>query len=124
MKFDDYILRAIEQLSEAIASIVGALKRDKPREAEEQLQTAYDSLLAGDRVFLGMVDSATLANLLGSAPKVRALAQLSALEARIARQDGDAARAEQLAKRARELLAIAHRDDPQDGDDTLLTELE
>jgi hypothetical protein len=124
MRFDDYLLRTLEQFNKFVARIVKALRDEEEQVAESEIAGAYEALLGGDRVFLGMVDTATLANLLGSPDKVRVLARLSALEARLVEKQGDAVRGQRLLVRARELLAIAHRDDPQDGDATLLTDLE
>lgn len=124
MRFDDYLLRTLEQFNKFVARIVKALRDEEEQVAESEIAGAYEALLGGDRVFLGMVDTATLANLLGSPEKVRVLARLSALEARLVEKQGDAVRAQRLQVRARELLAIAHRDDPQDGDATLLVDLE
>lgn len=124
MRFDDFVLRAIEQLSQAIAAILGALRRGDDASAEEQLESAYDALLASDRVFLDMVDDATLANVLGSPAKVRALAQLSVLDARLSERRGDMTRAARLRTRARTLLDRAAREDPQPDDATLLDTLE
>lgn len=124
MRFDDYLLRTLEQFNKFVARIVKALRDDEEQVAESEIAGAYEALLGGDRVFLGMVDTATLANLLGSPDKVRVLARLSALEARLVEKQGDAVRSQRLLVRARELLAIAHRDDPQDGDATLLTDLQ
>lgn len=123
MRFDDYLLRAIEQFTKSIARIVRALRGEEHEEAEREIAGAYDALLANDRVFLDMVDPGTLANLLGTPQKVRVLAQLSALEARLMHKRGDTSRARALEGRATALLAIAHREDPQDTDETLLTEL-
>ena len=120
MRFDDYLLRALDEFNKAIARIVKALRQDDEQLSESEIAGAYEALLGGDRVFLGMVDAATLANLLGSPEKVRVLARLSALDARLAHKRGDSARAERLEARAHELLAIAHRDDPQDSDASLL----
>lgn len=124
MKFDDYLLRAIEQFTKSIARIVRALRGEEHEEAEREIAGAYDALLANDRVFLDMVDPGTLANLLGSPNKVRVLAQLSALEGKLMQTRGEPARARVLEARALALLAIAHREDPQEADTTLLTELE
>jgi hypothetical protein len=120
VKFDDYLLRALDQFNKLIARIVKALRDDDQELSEREIAGAYEALLGGDRVFLGMVDPETLANLLGSPDKVRVLARLSALEARLATKRGDDARASSLQTRARALLAIAHRTDPQDDDATLL----
>ena len=124
MKFDDYLMRAIEQFTKSIARIVRALRGEEQEEAEREIAGAYDALLANDRVFLDMVDPGTLANLLGSPDKVRILAQLSALEGKLMHRRGDTSRARALEARATALLALAHREDPQDADATLLRELE
>ena len=123
MRFDDYLLRALDQFNKAIARIIKALREDDEQLSESEIAGAYEALLGGDRVFLGMVDAATLANLLGSPDKVRVLARLSALDARLALKRGDVTRSERLQTRAHELLAIAHRDDPQEGDADLLSDL-
>jgi hypothetical protein len=124
VRFDDYVLRAIEQLSQAIASILCALKAGSVDEAEAQLASAYEALLASDQVFLGMVDSATLANLLGSPEKVRILAKLSLLEARAVEARGENPRAAQLRSRARELAQLAQRDDPRVGGESILDDVQ
>lgn len=124
MRFDDYLLRAIEQLSLMIAAIVAKLRAGDVDDAERELAHAYDALLGGDRVFLDMVDAETLARVLGSPEKTRLLAQLSHLEAQACERKGDSLRAEGLRQRARDLLAIAHRDAPQEDDATLLRDLD
>jgi hypothetical protein len=123
VRFDDYLMRAIEQLTQAIAHILRLSKAGMNDEAESELSDAYGKLLGNDRVFLDMVDSNTLANLLGSPDKVRVLAKLSALDAQLAERRGDGTRSALLRARAEQLRAIAQRDDPQPGDDTLLDEL-
>jgi hypothetical protein len=123
MKFDDYLLRALEQFTQSIARIVKALRGDDEELAESEIAGAYDALLGDNRVFLEMVDAGTLANLLGAPDKVRVLAQLSALEAKLLQRRGQPERAARLHERARALLAVARRDDPQAGDEALLNDL-
>jgi hypothetical protein len=110
--FDDYLMRTIKQLSEAIASIVRKLRGGKLDDAQLELAQAYDALLEHNRSFLDMVDHATLATLLGSSEKVRLLAQLSSLDARLCEARGDVAGAARLRARASALIAIAAREDP------------
>ena len=124
MRFDDYLLRAIEQFTQSIARIVRALRGEQDEEAEREIAGAYDELLASNRVFLDMVDAGTLANLLGSPEKVRVLAQLSVLEAKLAGRRGDPGRARALRDRGVALLAIAGREAPDEGDAELLEQLE
>jgi hypothetical protein len=109
--FDDYVMRMVKQLTEAIASIVRKLRGGSLDDAAQELSSAYDALLEHNRSFLDMVDVETLAHLLGSPEKVHLLAKLSWLEANLAQARGDGARESALRGRARQLLAIAARDD-------------
>lgn len=109
--FDDYVMRMVKQLTQAVASIVRKLRRGDVEDAARELAEAYDALLEHNRSFLDMVDSGTLANLLGSSDKVRLLAQLSWLDANLARARGDGAGEARLRTRANQLLAIAARED-------------
>jgi len=123
MRFDDFLMRAIQQLTQAIARILRLSREDRLEEAEAELGRAYDELLGPDRVYLEMVDPATLGNLLGTPEKTRVLAKLSMLEAGLALRRGDTARAARLEARARTLRDHAHDEDPRDGDGTLLDDL-
>lgn len=114
--FDDYLMRMIKQITEAIASIVRKLRGGKLDDAEQELAEAYDGLLEHNRSFLDMVDASTLAMLLGSADKVRLLARLSWLDAQLAEARGDSDGGARLRARAEQLLAIAHRDAPEASD--------
>jgi hypothetical protein len=114
--FDDYLMRMIKQIGEAIASIVRKLRGGKLDDAEQELAEAYDGLLEHNRSFLDMVDANTLAMLLGSADKVRLLARLSWLDAQLAEARGDGDGGARLRARAEQLLAIAHRDAPEASD--------
>jgi hypothetical protein len=114
--FDDYIMRMVKQLTEAIASIARKLRGKSLDEAATELAAAYDALLEHNRSFLDMVDTDTLAHLLGSTEKVQLLAQLSWLEANL--QVGTPREAV-LRERARKLLAIAAREDPSCNESTL-----
>lgn len=112
MRFDDYVMRNVRALADAIGKILGLVKAGQNLEAETQVRAAYDTLLGGDAVFLGMVDTATLANLLGTPEKTGMLAKLSLAEARLAEAQGDDARAERLRTRARELAEVVRRELP------------
>ena len=111
MRFDDFVLRAIEQLSQAVASILKLARAGMVDDAARELEAAYGALLGENRVFLGMVDSATLAHLLGSPEKTRLLAELSAAEAELCERRGEHERSARLARRAIELRqAVDHTD--------------
>lgn len=105
--FDDYVMRMIKQLTEAIASIVRKLRGGDIDDAARELDQAYDDLLEHNRSFLDMVDTKTLATLLGSSEKVRLLSQLSSIEADIAETRGDTAATTRLRTRAAQLLKLA-----------------
>ncbi len=107
--FDDYMMRMIKQLTEAIGSIVRKLRGGKLDDAAHELAQAYDALLEHNRSFLDMVDVETLAHLLGSAEKVDLLAKLCSLDADLAQARGDTASEARLRQRAQSLLAIAKR---------------
>ncbi|HEX5655814.1 MAG TPA: hypothetical protein VFX59_01410 [Polyangiales bacterium] len=110
--FDDYMMRMVKQLTEAIASIVRKLRGGSLEDADQEIAAAYDALLEHNLSFLELVDTDTLAHLLGSNEKVQLLAKLSWLEAELAQARGDTTRESQLRTRARKLLAIAVREDP------------
>jgi hypothetical protein len=59
VRFDDYLMRMVQQLAQAVARIVKRLEAGEQAEAQTELSAAYDALLGGDRVFLGMVDAAS-----------------------------------------------------------------
>lgn len=107
--FDDYVMRMVKQLSEAIASIVRKLRTGARDEAASELAAAYDGLLEHNRSFLDLVDAETLAHLLGSHEKVLLLAKLSWLDADL---QAGTPREAALRQRAHKLLAIAAREDP------------
>ena len=107
MRFDDSLMRAIEQLAQAVARIFKRVQSGEHAQAEAELSEAYDALLGADRVFLGMVDAVTLSNLLGSAEKTCLLAKLSLLEARVREARGEVQAATALRARARALSALA-----------------
>lgn len=113
MRFDDFLMRAVEQLAQAVARILKRVQAGEHAQAETELSQAYDALLGGDRVFLGMIDAATLSNLLGSADKTCLLAKLSLLEARVVEARGDAQAGAQLRARAHALSRLAREADPK-----------
>jgi hypothetical protein len=111
--FDDYVMRMVKQLSEAIASIVRKLRTGARDDAASELAQAYDALLEHNRSFLELVDVETLAHLLGSSEKVRLLAKLSWLDANL---QAGTPREAVLRERAHKLVAIAAREDPAAAD--------
>jgi len=76
---DDWLQRQIQQIADAIAHIAGA-SAGATEEVDDLLDDAYGKLLGPHREFLNAVDPATLAHLLGDPARIRALAELTALE--------------------------------------------
>lgn len=98
---DDWLHREIQKLADAIAKVMDA--RTGPTEQQDlAIDQAYDAILGPHRDFLGMVDEATLAGLLADEERVRALIELTALDA--ARKP-DPRDSERLRARGRRLLA-------------------
>lgn len=121
---DDYLMRQIERAMEAVARAFGALAGARREEAERELDGAYDALLEHNRGMMDVVDPVTLARLVGSPAKVRALARVSRADGDLRRELGDPAGAARAHRRALALLRVAHAEDPEEGDPELLAELE
>jgi hypothetical protein len=100
----DYIKRLIEQVGEAIARALGSKTgagTAQPDEALQQIQRAYAELGIGRGFF--ELEASSLRRMLGSAERLEAVAQLCRWEAQVLELKGDAARAAQRARLAREL---------------------
>jgi len=121
---DDYVMRQIQQAMEAVARAFGALAGARREEAFEELDQAYDALLEHNRGMMDVVDTATLARLVGSPERVRALAKVSKADGDLRAELGDEVAAARAQARALALLRIAHAEDPDDEDADLLAELE
>ena len=110
---DDYLVRAIRKLIEAIARIAGLRKEGALDEAQAAVEDAYRALGVG-RATVGRLDAASVALLLGSRDKLAAMARLVDEESELARALGDTTRADRLAVQARALaneLADSSRED-------------
>jgi len=105
----DYILRMIEQLSEAIARIAGARGAGKHEEALLIVRETADGILGPMRSMVEALDSASAAVLLSSAEKVGAYAALVAEEAATREAMGEARGASAGYRRALELYLESAR---------------
>ncbi|HEX3766549.1 MAG TPA: hypothetical protein VHW23_47975 [Kofleriaceae bacterium] len=109
---DDYILRMVQQLADAIARIAGLNQRGEHDQALTEADRAWGELLGDIPIELaGSVDSRTLAGLLRQPARIRLAHQLVHEQARALAARGDPAGATRRARRALELLLEARTAD-------------
>jgi len=124
---EDYILRIIQQLVDAIARIAGFNRRGEHDKALAEAEQAWGKLLDAPRELIDAVDSATLASMLRDPEKMRIAVQLLHEEGRALAGKGDPLHAALRYRRALELLlearALRRLIEPSDADDAILVEL-
>jgi len=120
---EDYILRIIQQLVDAIARIAGLNRRGEHDKALAEAEQAWGKLLDAPRELIDAVDTPTLASMLRDPEKMRVAAQLLHEEGRALAGKGDPLHAALRYRRAMELILEARAIDPSDSDDTILMEL-
>ncbi len=118
----DYLLRLIEQLGEALRRMAGYNRKGEHRAALDQLDTAWEAL-GVPRGLVEVVDTPTLAGMLRDARTMRAVAALFVEEARAKDGMGDPMHAAVLRRRALELHLEARALDPNGEDEAALLEL-
>ncbi len=74
------IKRALERTAEAVAKALHHKREGELEEALAEINSAYDEVLRIDRRTFDVVDSHTLAGLVGSVEHMRSLAELSRVE--------------------------------------------
>lgn len=99
----DYILQMIEQLTAAVASVVGLKEAGKLDDALRLVRETADGIFGPLLRTLDEVDSATAASLIGDSEKVAAYATLLAERADIYERKGDTRRARADHRRALEM---------------------
>ncbi|HEX7841896.1 MAG TPA: hypothetical protein VF469_30710 [Kofleriaceae bacterium] len=104
---DDYILRVIQQLADAIARIVGLNQRAEYDRALAEAEQAWSELLDLPAGLADAVDSRTLAGMLREPARIRLAAQLAQEHARALTGKGDTHGAALRSRRALELLLEA-----------------
>lgn len=119
---DDYILRIIRQVVEAIARMLGSIERGDFQDARAQADDAYERLGVPPELAMRM-DSPSLANLVKRPDKIRMLSELSWQEGTLFRAMGDPLNGLDRQRRAVELLLEAQRIDPRDEDADKLQEM-
>jgi hypothetical protein len=109
---EDYLLRMIHQLAQALARISGLNQRAEHGEALREADGAWGELL-GDIPpdMAGSVDSHTLAGLLRQPARIRLASRIASEQAHALAGQGDAAGAARRARRALELRLEARAAD-------------
>lgn len=119
---EDYIIRLIRQLVEALARIAGFRKRGEYERAMQEVGRAWDEL-GVPRELLLATDRDTAVSLVREPAKARVAAQLLAEEAYVMHAKGDPLNAAALRRRAIELLVHARDTEPAADDDAAIAEL-
>ena len=121
---DDYILRAVRQLADAIARIAGLNHRGDHDQALAEAEQAWGDLLDLPAGLAGAVDSRTLAGMLREPARIRIAAQLAREHARALTGKGDLRGAAVQSRRALELLLEARAlGATEPGDEAAIREL-
>lgn len=110
----DYLLRMIEQLGEALRRIAGVRKRGDFEQAHRDVESLWDKHIDVAHDLVDLVDTHTLAGMLREPGHMRAAAMILAEEARCLADKGDPMHAARRYKTAFELLLEAN--DPADAD--------
>ena len=118
----DYILRLIEQLGEALRRMAGLNRKGEHAAALAELDAAW-ARLDVPRELVEVVDTPTLAGMLRDPRTMRAVAGLFVEEARAKAATGDPVHAQVLTRRAMELHLEARALDPSGEDEAALLEL-
>ena len=106
----DYLMRAVQQVAQALARVLGLRQQNKQEEADRELDELYRGLVPFDRELLDVLDAQTLATMIRDPERIRAVCQLLAFEADEAERRGEPARAERGRRRAAALLAQVDED--------------
>lgn len=112
---NDYVMRLIKQVVEAIAKMLKLSDDGEYDKALSQADSAWD-LLGVPQELVTVVDSATLADLLRHPDKIRAAAQISYEQGRALKAKKDPVTAVAHYRRALELYLEIRTRDPQNED--------
>jgi hypothetical protein len=119
---EDYIIRIVKQIVDAIARLAGLRQKGDFQAALRQAESAYD-LLGVPPELAAAVSAETLAGMLGHPDKIRLMARLSQEEGDVHRASGDPLTAMARYRRAFELVLEARGRAPSDEDAGVLQEL-
>ncbi|TMQ09254.1 MAG: hypothetical protein E6J90_24065 [Deltaproteobacteria bacterium] len=122
---EDYLMRHIQSLADAVARILGLNEREEYDRALAAAEQAWQELLDVPGALIRAIDTATLVGMLREPAKLRLAARLFREEARALAGRGEPARAAVRSRRALELLLEARSIDPGEraADDTAIAEL-
>jgi tetratricopeptide (TPR) repeat protein len=120
---EDYIIRLIRDLGAFVRRIAGLRDEGQLDRAMDEAGRAYEDLLGMPPGLSGMMDSAGIAELCGSADKIRVAARLSWEEGTLYKAKGDPLAAFGRFRRALELYLEARALEPQPDDDAAILEL-
>ncbi|HUS28715.1 MAG TPA: hypothetical protein VMZ53_09400 [Kofleriaceae bacterium] len=123
MEREDYIHRLIRQFAEFLAKLAGLREKGEYRQALVATADAWEGMLGHPRSIVDVVDTATLASLLGGPDKMRLGVKLLWEEGKTLTASGDPVHATICYRRAVELLLEARAIAPADEDSTMLFEL-
>jgi hypothetical protein len=113
---EDYLLRMIQQLADAVARMAARRTSGQLEQALREGEAAYD-LLGVPRELCDVLDSPALADRLRDPDKIRAMARLAWEEGRIWGAKGDPRAGLARMRRALELFLEARARAPADGDE-------
>jgi hypothetical protein len=120
---EDYLIRLIKQLAEALRRIMGLRERGEYEAALLASGQLYDELTTVPRSMTDALDSPSFARILGGADKIRAAAMLFWEEGKIYAAKGDPITAQARYRRAHELFLEARAIEPAADDDSAILEL-
>lgn len=104
---DDWLLRVIQEVADALARIVAKKKAGQHEEALEEVDEAMRELMGRNASLVRVLDAATIAHMCPNAQTVRALADLRREEADLKERLGERAAARQAAGNALALYELA-----------------
>ena len=120
---EDYLIRLIQQMAEAIRRLAGLRQRGDYEAALAAAGKIYDDLTTVPREMSEALDTPSFAALLGSADKMRTAALLFWEEGKIYAAKGDPLTAQDRYCRAHELFLEARAIDARPEDDSAILEL-
>jgi hypothetical protein len=112
----DYVMRAVKQVAQALARVLGLRQLGKQEEADRELDELYRGLVPFDRELLHLLDPQTLAGMIREPERVVAICRLLAFEADEADQRGEPERAQRGRRRALALLQAGVREPNEDAE--------
>jgi len=109
---DDYLIRQVVQLVDAVNAIISGTPADIPEEEiAESIDAAYGQLLGQNRALVDMLDTESAARLVGATFQVRAYVDVLLTDAAYQRHRGETQKCADLAVRAEAFLGTLPKSD-------------